>query len=802
MTRRRAEHSHSRCRFLGTAFAGSSRSSEGVSSSSRNSIVHLLLLCSVLAGNITSGTSHPGVSVCSSPPVLSCSDCLRRGPLCSWCFQEGFLDGAVGVRCGLAGTLAISGCGPEFIEHSEVTVEVNATTRSTQVSPTEITVTIRPGSEASVIVAVRQLEKYPVDLYYLVDVSASMQDNLDHLKKVGLDLSQRMGEYSSDLRLGFGSFVDKPVSPYINVHPSKINNPCSDYEVKCRPAHGFHHVLSMTANMSEFTRVIKRQKISGNMDTPEGGLDAILQATVCQEEMGWRGEAKRLLLLMTDQPSHLSLDGRLAGIVQPHDGLCHMENNVYIKSTTMDHPSLGLLAEKLLENHIYSLFAVEQQQYQWYEELVRLIPGSNLLFLTQNLTDLVVNTYQRLLSVVRVSVSVEDRAFSHFLVSVSPLCPEGSVSHDNRSCSNVQPNQTVYFNITIGLLSCPGDGNDDDTVQVFVRPMGYNESTVVKVRTRCRCHCGPDRSCRDDTNFQAACKAVTAHRNHSDKEANGAETPQPGEEPQCRPEGSDVDCSGRGECVCGRCVCDRYSLGTVHGRYCEMDDYSCPYRQGQLCGGRGVCVHGVCVCEDSWTGESCGCPVSTATCSPGNGSLCSGRGSSCQSHWMCIDCHLSHGLSPRAAWQCNHTCTTLVGYVSDVTVTLDEVWRQCVYMKDNCHYRFHTALVSGKTQLQIYTQPECISSGQYLGTFLSVCVLTFFPGLVILAVLVLVLQRHASPQGGASEQQYNSTGKELSYIPTTNEKTVSYRRDRPLGADRPMEMHITIPKMPLGEPWQ
>lgn len=38
----------------------------------------------------------------------------------------------------------------------------------------------------------------------------------------------------------------------------------------------------MTANMSEFTRIIKRQRISGNMDTPEGGLDAMLQATVCQ----------------------------------------------------------------------------------------------------------------------------------------------------------------------------------------------------------------------------------------------------------------------------------------------------------------------------------------------------------------------------------------------------------------------------------------------------------------------------------------------------------------------------------------
>ncbi|MEQ2167590.1 hypothetical protein GOODEAATRI_005564 [Goodea atripinnis] len=38
---------------------------------------------------------------------------------------------------------------------------------------------------------------------------------------------------------------------------------------------------------------------------------------------------------MTDQPSHLALDSRLAGIVTPHDGRCHVENNIYTGSTRM-----------------------------------------------------------------------------------------------------------------------------------------------------------------------------------------------------------------------------------------------------------------------------------------------------------------------------------------------------------------------------------------------------------------------------------------------------------------------------------
>lgn len=66
--------------------------------------------------------------------------------------------------------------------------------------------------------------------------------------------------------------------------------------------------------------------------------------SLCQREVGWRPESKRLLLLMTDQPSHLALDSRLAGIVTPNDGLCHMENNIYTASTRM-------VREQILQAH-------------------------------------------------------------------------------------------------------------------------------------------------------------------------------------------------------------------------------------------------------------------------------------------------------------------------------------------------------------------------------------------------------------------------------------------------------------------
>uniref|UniRef100_A0A3B3DXK9 Integrin beta n=1 Tax=Oryzias melastigma TaxID=30732 RepID=A0A3B3DXK9_ORYME len=340
------------------------------------------------------------------------------------------------------------------------------------------------------------------------------------------------------------------------------------------------------------------------------------------DAIGWRSEAKRLLLLMTDQPSHLALDSRLAGIVVPHDGLCHLENNVYTGSTKMDHPSLGQLSEKLLENRIYSVFAVEKQRYQWYEELVRLLPGSYLgklsVFQAPNLIDLVVDAYK-----------VE-----------TFHCPfHGSLNHQRQKDRNwcVMGNSKycpvfvlqVYFNITIGQHSCADDGRDED-VRVIVRPVGYNESTVVRIHSKCHCSCGATGHCHEDE--QLPCQGIQDGATlQQDLKADPSRS--------CRATGADVDCSGRGICVCGRCVCDQARLGTVQGKYCEIDDFSCPYKGELIC--RGVCVLGQCVCEDGWTGEDCGCPLSTTTCYS-NGLLCNGQGKCVCGKCVC-DKHQRHG---------------------------------------------------------------------------------------------------------------------------------------------------------------
>lgn len=75
-------------------------------------------------------------------------------------------------------------------------------------------------------VKVQHTEDYPVDMYYLMDLSASMFDDLKMIKDLGSTLSKEMAKLTSKFRMGFGSFVEKPLLPFIKITEEELANPC------------------------------------------------------------------------------------------------------------------------------------------------------------------------------------------------------------------------------------------------------------------------------------------------------------------------------------------------------------------------------------------------------------------------------------------------------------------------------------------------------------------------------------------------------------------------------------------------
>ena len=92
-------------------------------------------------------------------------------------------------------------------------------------------------------------------------------------------IANEMRKITKDVRLGFGSFVDKVLMPYVNTLPDRLESPCSN----CESPYSFKHRLDLTQNTSIFGTEVNKTQVSGNLDGPEGGFDALMQAIVCDE---------------------------------------------------------------------------------------------------------------------------------------------------------------------------------------------------------------------------------------------------------------------------------------------------------------------------------------------------------------------------------------------------------------------------------------------------------------------------------------------------------------------------------------
>jgi integrin beta 1 len=121
-----------------------------------------------------------------------------------------------------------------------------------------------------------------------------------------------------------------------------------------------------------------------------------MQAVVCQQEIGWREHARRLLVFSTDAGFHYAGDGKLGGVIKPNDGACHMRDNLYTHSSVQDYPSISQINLKVKENAINIIFAVTSSQHEVYKKLSKHIEGSSSAVLSEdssNVVDLVRDEY-------------------------------------------------------------------------------------------------------------------------------------------------------------------------------------------------------------------------------------------------------------------------------------------------------------------------------------------------------------------------------------------------------------------------
>nr|XP_045003486.1 integrin beta-6 isoform X1 [Jaculus jaculus] len=734
--------------------------------------IELLCLLFLFLGR----NDHVQAGGCAGDGAETCGDCLLAGPHCAWCSQENFTHpSGVGERCDTPANLLAKGCQLTFIENPVSQVEIlrnkplsigrqKNSSDIVQIAPQSLILKLRPGSEHTLQVRVRQTEDYPVDLYYLMDLSASMDDDLNTIKELGSRLSKEMSKLTSNFRLGFGSFVEKPVSPFVKTTPEEIANPCSSIPYTCLPTFGFKHILPLTDDAERFNEIVRKQKISANIDTPEGGFDAIMQAAVCREKIGWRNDSLHLLVFVSDADSHFGMDSKLAGIVIPNDGLCHLDNrNEYSMSAVLEYPTIGQLIDKLVQNNVLLIFAVTQEQVHLYENYAKLIPGATVGLLQKdsgNILQLIISAYEELRSEVELEVLGDTEGLN---LSFTAVCNNGIIFTHQKKCSHMKVGDTASFNVTVSVANC------ERSRHLRMKPVGLGDVLEILIRPECDCTCQKEvdvnssKCYHGNGSFQCGVCACNPGRMGSHCECNEDTLSTD----SCKETPDHLSCSGRGDCYCGQCICHLSPYGSIYGSYCQCDNFSCLRHRGLLCGDNGDCECGECVCKDGWAGEYCNCTTSTDSCMSEDGSLCSGRGDCvcgrcvcknpgasgptcercptcgdpCNSKRSCIECHMS--AAGQAQEECEDKCRLAGVTISNEDFSKDSSVSCSLQGESECLITFLiTTDNEGKTIIHNVNEKDCPKPPNIPMIMLGVSLAILLIGVVLLCIWKLLVSFH------------------------------------------------------------
>ncbi|XP_063223944.1 integrin beta-PS-like [Bacillus rossius redtenbacheri] len=622
----------------------------------------LLCLCLCLC---LGGVAARDDGTCSSRET--CGECLRHAA-CAWCGDPALGESAASapVRCRARDSAPAAWCPAHLVDvaprygvlQNHSLSDSNELGQVVQLAPQRVRLRLRVGEPHELKLRYRHAKDYPVDLYYLMDLSASMKDDKESLSSLGDKLAAAMQSITTNFRLGFGSFVDKVAMPFTSTVPEKLINPCATY---CAPPFGFRNNMPLTTDTKRFKTEVNKAEVSGNIDAPEGGLDALMQAVVCRQ-IGWRLQARRMVIFSSDATSHVAGDGRLAGIVAPNDGLCHLdEHGAYTASLDTDYPSIPQINQKARENNTNVIFAVTKGLVPLYRALAENIYGASVRELNKdssNVVDLVVEEYKKLSDNVKL---LDDR--NEFLeVRYFSKCLNSSQQEETSECGGLKRGIEVAFTVNITATSCPRNAGVIEKQFLHISPVGINEKVTVELEIVCGCDCSKGNmneanSSECSRHGDLECGLCRCHRGYLGDRCrckSDSNSPAMEETAGCKDDRNET-CSGHGTCVCNSCQCaarpdkkERY-----YGRLCECDNFSCKRHEGRVCADHGECSCGKCTCQPGWTGEACQCADTAEGCRrPGEAAVCSGRGSCECGQCVCARTQEGHHYSGQYCEEC------------------------------------------------------------------------------------------------------------------------------------------------------
>ncbi|XP_056008349.1 integrin beta-3-like isoform X2 [Ostrea edulis] len=615
-----------------------------------------------------------------------CGDCLIFEG-CAWCKDPEYSFN----RCATESQTTSNGCrqvvrrgshGVQIIRNNEFS-DGGPGMEPVQIKPQRVKIKLVPNILfRNLQVFYKIARNFPLDLYFLNDPSYTMKALIARLNALAYDIADEIAKLTTDFRFGLGTAMDKVIWPFTRVDPLFLAYPCGSPSIQCDKPYSFLHRQSLTSNITKFKstllaveNAVNDVNTTANQDITEGLFDGLMQVMVCGDRIGWRKKARRMVIYATDINFHQSGDGRFANILEPNDGLCHLNDaGKYTMAEIQDYPSVGQIVQKARENNINIIFVIGGNDNTavrslFYDSLAAILPGgiNNASALSPDASDIlsiVGNNYRRLRETVKI---VTSGVPEELIMGLYSNCKTGGRTLDRTdTCTGLTIDKWANFTVYLvsNLTVCPE--KRDFIFTLF--PEGLEERVEIEVEHVCECKCQLEPEAEPNStkcNNQGTYECGVCHCNVG-WSGDTCECDERGTEAEACGTDSGI-CNNAGNCTCGRCECfDGYS-----GDRCECNDLDCPSDNGLLCGGpdhgqcscgasssvlcickgpdHGQCSCGACVCNSTYTGEVCDCSTSADSCRDNNGTICTGNGN-CE----CGKCRCEVGFRGDVCDRCQH----------------------------------------------------------------------------------------------------------------------------------------------------
>ncbi|KAJ8272483.1 hypothetical protein GJAV_G00089630 [Gymnothorax javanicus] len=675
----------------------------------------LQLLISALSLLICHSSAQQDGSNCIQANAKSCGECIQVGEKCGWCTDPAFLKPGepTSARCDELESLRKKGCKAADIENPRGSFKVNknkaVTNRKdktekvrpediTQVQPQKITFNLRSGEAQSFDLKFKRAEDYPIDLYYLMDLSYSMKDDLENVKNLGTDLMKEMKKITSDFRIGFGSFVEKTVMPYISTTPAKLLNPCTG-DQNCTSPFSYKNVLKLTSDGQQFNRLDYPsiahlvQKLSDN------NIQTIFAVT--NDFQAVYKELKNLIPKSAVGTLSSNSSNVINLIIEAYNSLSSeviLENSKLpegVSMTYQSHCKNGVIGEGdngrkcsniSIGDEVSFHISVKANKCPAHgkAEVVKIKP--------QGFTE----------EVELVLKFICDCACQSDGKPNSPMCSEGNGTFE---CGACRCNEGRIGRV----CECSTEDVNSDDLEANCR---RDNSTDTCSNTG-DCICGTC-ECRKRENPEEIysgkfCECDNFNCDRSDNKL----------------------CGGHGRCDCRVCICDANYTGSACD--CSLDTSTCLASNKQICNGRGVCECGTCKCTDpKFQGPTC--------------EICPTCPSVCTQHKECVQCR-AFGTGEKkdvCDQECNDFKLTKVSEQSKLPQPVQSF--PLVHCKerdaDDCWFYFTYAVNNTEKEVHVAEKLECPAGPDIIPIVAGVVAGIVLIGLALLLIWKLLMIIH------------------------------------------------------------